>query len=96
MIKLLLTLAALVLSLALPAAYAVASKPAPRTVADTLLRRMNSGPNGTITRRVTCERETRARRTFVCELASVRATTIDVRVALADGGLRTTWHPLEG
>ena len=82
--------------LALPAAYAAAAKPGRRTVEQTLLRQMNSTSYGKITRRVVCSRKLAAARTFACRLESVRSTSLDADVAVVDGGLRTTWYPLEG
>jgi hypothetical protein len=96
MIKLTLALVAFVLTLVIPAAYAVTSRPPSETIAQTLLRQMNSGPDGRITRRVDCALASRAKRMYACTLESVASTRLGVRVAVVDGGLRTTWHALEG
>jgi hypothetical protein len=96
MLKLSLALTTFVLALALPAAYAFTSRPGPRIIARTLLEQVNSGPDGHITRRVTCARAAKARRTFDCSLESVVSTQLGAHVALVDGGLRTTWDPIAG
>ena len=96
MLKLGLALTASVLCLALPAAYAVAAKPGPRTVEQQLLDRMNSGPAGNITRRVECVPDPKGRRTLACKLVGTASTTLDVDVDVVAGGLRTIWHPVEG
>jgi hypothetical protein len=90
-----LLIALVLLCLALPAAYA-AAKPGRRAIERTLLRQMNSTGYGRITRRVVCARERSPGRAFACRLESVRSTSLDVDVAVVDGGLRTTWHPLKG
>ena len=96
MLKVSLALAALVLALALPAAYAGARQSDAGPVEQTLLRRMNSTPDGRITRRVDCSRAPRAHHSFVCALTSVRSTKLRVDVTVVDSGLRSTWYPLEG
>lgn len=90
------TVTALVVALALPAVHAVAAKPGVPTIARTLLGRMNSGPDGRITRRVACVPTRAATLTFACRLESVRSTRLRVDVAVAPGGLRETWYPLAG
>src|SRR5262245_8086995 len=92
-----LTIAALVLAPTLVGAPVVAARPAGvPTIARSLLSRINSGPDGRITRRVACTPTRGATLTFACELESVRATRLRVDVAVTPGGLRETWHPLEG
>jgi hypothetical protein len=95
-LKLSLALAILFLGLVLPAAYAVSVRARPRTIEQTLLRQMNSYGDGTVTRRVRCRREGTVRPSFACTLESVRSTTLQARVEVVDGGLRTIWYPLEG
>jgi hypothetical protein len=85
----------LLVCLALPAAYA-AAKPGRRTIEHALLLQMNSAGYGRITRRVVCASERTPSRGFACRLESVRSTSLDVDVAVVDGGLRTTWYPLKG
>ena len=89
-------LTAAVLGLVLPAAHAVAAKPGPETVAASLLRDMNSRGSGAITRRVDCVPGPTAGGTFACTLVSARSTSLDVRVRVVDGSLRTTWLPPRG
>src|SRR5262245_57704253 len=92
-----LTIAALVVAPTIVAAPVVAASPAEvPTIARTLLSRMNSGPDGRITRRVACTPTHGPTLTFACELESVRATRLRVDVAVTPRGLRETWHPLEG
>jgi hypothetical protein len=95
MLKSSLTIAAIVLALALPAAHAVSGRPTVRTIPRALLAQMNSSPDGKITRGVSCVPELRAQLTFACELTTVRATRIHVDVA-AEDGLSETWFPLQG
>jgi hypothetical protein len=96
MIKLAIALSTFVLAFTLPVAYAVASKPGPKTIAGGLLKQMNSGRDGKITRRVTCDRALEVAKTFDCSLESVIRTHLQARVAVVDGGLRTTWQPIQG
>jgi hypothetical protein len=96
MIKLSLALIAFVAILAIPAAFGFSAKPGPKTVARSLLTQMNSGPDGRITRLVTCERASQARHTFTCDLESVRSTHLRAGVTVTGGLLRTTWAPLVG
>ena len=97
MVKLGLVLTALAAALALPAAQGMTSRPGPSDALEqTLLRQMNSGPNGQITRRVECGRGTRAGTAFTCTLESVRSTRLSVNVEVVGGSLRTTWEPLAG
>ncbi len=96
MLKASLALTAFVAVLAIPAAFAVSSKPAPATVARTLLQQMNSGPDGRITHRVTCTRVPRLERNFSCDLQSAISTHLGARIAVVDGGVSTTWQPLAG
>ena len=96
MLKLTLALTALVFCLVLPAAYAVTSKPESKSVAQTLLRQMNSGPDGHITRAVKCAPVSQGSHAFSCDLKSVISTHLSAHVTLLDGGLRTTWEPLKG
>jgi hypothetical protein len=94
MVKLTVVLTA-VGALALPAAQGMASSQRlPQRVAAQLLRQMNSGPDGKITRHVTCVPA--GGRTLRCDLESVRATTIRAHVSLVGGTYRTTWEPLAG
>jgi len=90
---------ALAVSLALPAAYA-AAKPGHgaerRAVERTLLHRMNSSPDGRLTRRVVCRRANGAPHAFVCELESVASTELRIDAVRTGDGLRTMWYPLEG
>jgi|SRR5579862_2775283 len=78
------------------AAHAVAAKPSGGSVSRSLLARVNSGPDGRITRSITCTRVARGREEFACRLVSVRSTSLGAHVALVDGGLRETWQPLRG
>ena len=96
MVKATIALLAAAAALALPAAYAVTSKPSAATIAQKLLTQANSGPDGTITRRVNCTPSSKAHGPFACELESVRSTSLGARVAVVPGGLRTTWTPLQG
>jgi hypothetical protein len=96
MIKLSVALSTFVLALALPVAYAFASKPSSKTIAAMLLHQMNSGPDGRVTHRVTCLRTSKAGKSFNCSLESVALTRLGANVAVVDGGLQTTWKPLEG
>jgi hypothetical protein len=92
-----LTIASLVLAPTLVVAPVVPAKPAGvPTIARSLLSRMNSSSDGPITRRVSCAPTRTATLTFACELESVRSTHLRVDVAVTSGGLRETWHPLEG
>ena len=94
MVKLTLVLT-VVGALALPAAQGMASSQrVPQRVASKLLRQMNSGPTGKITRRVTCVPA--AGPTLRCDLESVRSTTLRATVSLVGGTFRTTWEPLAG
>jgi len=88
---------AVAVSLALPAAYA-AVKPGHerRAVQRTLLQRMNSGTDGRLTRRVVCVRAHDAPHSYRCRLESVISTALRVDAVVTSGGLRETWHPLEG
>jgi hypothetical protein len=65
-------------------------------VAQVLLRHMNSGPDGRITRRVACGRGSHAGAAFSCDLVSIGSTTIRANVSLVGGAYRTTWEPLAG
>jgi hypothetical protein len=96
MAKLSVALSTFVLALVLPVTYALASKPPSNDVAQTLLRQMNSGPDGRLTRAVTCARVGAAVKTFDCSLQSLVHTRLGARVTQVDGGLRTVWQPLEG
>jgi hypothetical protein len=88
---------ALAVSLALSAAYAPA-KPGQerRAVQRTLLWRMNSSADGTLTRRVVCARAHGAPHAYVCRLESVVSTSMRVDAVVAGDGLRETWYPLAG
>ena len=96
MIKISLALISFVAILAIPAAFGFSAKPGPNTVARSLLTQINSGPDGRITRLVTCERIAKGRAAFTCDLESVRLTHLGARVDATGGLLRTTWQPLAG
>jgi len=97
MVKLGLVLTALAAALALPAAQGMTSRPGPSgALEQTILRQMNSGPDGQITRRVDCGRGSRAGAAFTCTLESVTSTRLRANVSFVGGGLRTTWEPLAG
>jgi hypothetical protein len=95
MLKSSLTIAAIVLAVALPAARAVTGRPVAGTIPDTILAQMNASPDGRITRRVSCVPELRGKLTFACELTSVTSSRIGVDVAVGDG-LRESWSPPQG
>jgi hypothetical protein len=96
MLKLPLTLVAATAILAVPATLAAASKPRSAAVERTLLRQMNGGPAGRITRLVDCQRAGNRGRSFTCDLQSVRSTHLGARVTVLPGGLSTVWEPLAG
>jgi hypothetical protein len=96
MFKLTLALTASAAVLALPAAYGSLSKPPSKAIEQTLLQQMNSGPDGRITRLVTCSRAPKNELAFRCDLESVRSTHLGARVTVVPGGLRTVWEPLAG
>jgi len=96
MLKLSFLLAAAAGLLAFPAAQAMTSTPGSGVVAQGLLQRVNSGPDGRITRRVQCVPGSRAGLAFSCQLESVRSTTIRVDFVVGGGSLRTVWEPLAG
>jgi hypothetical protein len=95
MLKSSLTIAAIVLAVALPASRAVTGGPVVRTIPGTILAQMNSSPDGRITRRVACVPELRGKLAFTCELTSVTSSRIRVDVAAGDG-LREIWSPPQG
>jgi hypothetical protein len=95
MLKLALVLV-LAAGLALPVARALSSRRVATAVARGVVARMNSGPDGTLTRRAVCAPDPGRRQMFACDLRSVRSTTIGARVSLAAGSLRFTWQPLTG
>jgi hypothetical protein len=82
-------------ALAVPATQAAMSKPRSAAIEQTLLRQTNGGPAGRITRLVDC-RSTGNRRSFTCDLESVRSTHLGARVTVGPGGLSTVWEPLAG
>jgi hypothetical protein len=82
-------------ALAVPVTQAATSKPRPAAIEQTLLRQMNGGPAGRITRLVDC-RSAVNRRSFTCDLESVRSTHLGARVTVGPGGLSTVWEPLAG
>src|SRR5207237_4679008 len=95
MIRLCLAATALAVGFALPAAQGMTTTPRPSgAVAQTLLKQINSGPDGRITRRVACGRGTKAGLAYSCDLVSVRSTSIHANVGVVGGTLRTTWEPL--
>jgi hypothetical protein len=96
MLKLALTLVAAAAVLAVPATLAAASKPRPAAIERTLLRQMNGGPAGRITRLVDCRTAGKHARSFTCDLESVRSTHLGARVTVGPSGLSTTWAPLVG
>jgi hypothetical protein len=96
MLKASLSLIVFVAVLAIPAAFGSGSKPGPKTVAQTLLKQMNSGPNGYITRRVRCTRVAKLQHSFSCDLRSTISTHLGAHIAVVDGGVSTTWKPLAG
>ena len=96
MLRISLSLIVFVAVLAIPAAFGSGSKPGPNTVAQALLKQMNSGPNGYITRRVRCTRVAKLQRNFSCDLESAISTHLGAHIAVADGGVSTTWQPLAG
>jgi hypothetical protein len=96
MFKLALALTASAAALALPAAYGSFSKPPSKVVEQRLLQQMNSGPDGRITRLVSCSRTSKRELAFKCDLESVRSTHLGARVTVVPGGLRTVWEPLAG
>jgi hypothetical protein len=96
MLKLALTLVAATAILAVPATLAAASKPRSAAIERTLLRQMNGGPAGHITRLVDCRTAGKRARSFTCDLKSVRSTHLGARVTVVPGGLSTTWEPLAG
>jgi hypothetical protein len=96
MLKLALTLVAAAAILAVPATLAAASKPRSAAIEQTLLRQMNGGPAGHITRLVDCKRAGSSGRSFACDLQSVRSTHLGARVTVVPGGLSTVWQPLAG
>jgi hypothetical protein len=67
-----------------------------RTVQQELLRQVNSGPAGHITRAVHCSQASNRSSTFSCTLVSTRSTTLRARVVLDGTQLRTAWAPLQG
>jgi hypothetical protein len=95
MLKSSLAITAIVLALVLPAARAVTRGPAVRTIPRALLAQMNSGPDGRITRSVSCVPELRRTLTFACELTSTGSTRLRVDIA-GTNGLRESWYPLQG
>jgi hypothetical protein len=92
-------LAAAILGLAgigLPAVYH-ALPAAPKTVERQLLARVNSGPDGRITRSVTCRAAGEAR--FSCSLRGLSLTSpsrLHVQVVARGGSLEPTYGPVEG
>ena len=83
-------------ALAVPLAQAAASKPRSAAIERTLMRQMNGGPAGRITRLVDCHKAGNRGRSFTCDLESVRSTHLGARVTVVPGGLSTTWEPLAG
>ena len=83
-------------ALAVPWAQGATSKPRTAAIEQTLLRQMNGGPAGHITRLVDCQRAGSRGRSFTCDLQSVRSTHLGARVTVVPGGLSTTWEPLAG
>ncbi len=71
-------------------------RPGPASVEQELLRRMNAGPDGRITRNVLCRPATADGRTLACVLKSTRSTVLGVRVVVHGSDLRTAWEPLAG
>jgi hypothetical protein len=80
----------------LPVAYH-ALPAAPKTVERQLLTRVNSGPDGRITRSVTCRAAGEAR--FSCSLRGLSLTSpsrVRVEVVARGGSLEPTYSPVEG
>jgi hypothetical protein len=63
------------------------------TVPQQLLRQMNSGPAGTVTRSVRCSPGHAA---VACTLQGKGSTAIDARFVVHDGGTEVDWAPLRG
>jgi hypothetical protein len=83
-------------ALAVPGTLAAASKPRSAAIERTLLRQMNGGPAGRITRAVDCRSAGSWDRSFSCDLKSVSSTHLGARVTIVSGGLSTVWEPLAG
>jgi hypothetical protein len=96
MIKLGLTVVALVTAGALPVTHVFKGDQAPRSLEATLLAKANSGPAGKITRKVTCTRTSSVQQTFNCDFDGVRASRIRAAVAVTNGGLSIGWQSVEG
>jgi hypothetical protein len=96
MFKLSLAAIAAAAVLALPAAHGSAPGPRPSSVSSSLLREMNSGPAGQITRRVTCTPSATRRGSHDCDLDSTISTHLTARADPVGGGLVPAWHPLAG
>jgi hypothetical protein len=78
---------------ALTAAPAVGA-PTRGSIEHELLARMNSGPDGTISRSAHCRPH--GPDVFSCTIRSVGSTALDARVAVRDGDLQIVWSPLRG
>jgi hypothetical protein len=95
MIKLAAAILALT-GLGLPVAHH-ALPTAPKTVEQELLSRVNSGPDGRITRSVTCRAAGDAR--YSCSLRGLSLTSpsrLRVDVVASGGSLEPTYGPVEG
>jgi hypothetical protein len=88
-------LVALVLGsgIAIPSVQAVTAPGGDGVAPQQLLRQMNSGPAGTVTRSVRC---TPARAAFACTLQGRSSTVLDARFVVHDGGTEIDWAPLRG
>ena len=95
-IKPALALLSTIVAFGVPAELGARSTPSSPAVADRLLARMNSSPDGVITRRVACHRLPGSGRIFACRLESVRGTSLRADVRLVDGGAVINWYALAG
>ena len=86
---------ALGLGIAVPAAGTLHAKPSRPLIEQHLLRQLNGGSAGHITKAVHCAAAGDAV-TFDCTAVSVRSTTLGARVVVRGDGLRTAWEPLQG
>jgi hypothetical protein len=83
------------MGVAFPASGVLHPKPNPAQVEQHLLREMNSGPSGKITKSVACLPASSTAR-WTCHLRSTRSTSVGARVIVSGGAVETVWQPISG
>jgi len=94
MVKLALISLTLGIGFAFPASGVLQTRPSSAQVEQRLLHRMNSGPDGTVTRSVRCLQASSSE--FSCTLHSTRSTSLGAQVVVSGGSLETVWQPIRG